>query len=142
MSADELQANRAAETIVVHDLNAEPRLPFEAASFDAVGVLRLRRLPHSAVGSVRRGGTGPSPAAPFVCTFSNRCFPTKAIRGWLYANDEERCDIVSPVLPLLRPALANHTSSGVRRPLTGVIRCWRSGPTAPRALGATSSPEP
>ena len=35
------------------------------------------------------------PGGPFVCTFSNRCFPTKAIRGWLYANDEERCDIVS-----------------------------------------------
>ena len=24
----------------------------------------------------------------------NRCFPTKAIRGWLYADDEQRCEIV------------------------------------------------
>jgi hypothetical protein len=34
------------------------------------------------------------PGGRFVCTFSNRCFPTKAIRGWLGASDEERCAIV------------------------------------------------
>jgi hypothetical protein len=27
-------------------------------------------------------------------TFSNRCFPTKAIRGWLATDDEEHCSIV------------------------------------------------
>jgi hypothetical protein len=31
----------------------------------------------------------------FVCTFSNRIFPTKAIRGWLYATDDDRCRIVA-----------------------------------------------
>ena len=31
----------------------------------------------------------------FVCTFSNRCFPTKAIAGWLSADDEGRCRIVA-----------------------------------------------
>jgi SAM-dependent methyltransferase len=35
------------------------------------------------------------PGGPFVCTFSNRCFPTKAIRGWLAASDEEHCVIVA-----------------------------------------------
>ena len=35
------------------------------------------------------------PGGLFVCTFSNRCFPTKAIRGWLLTTDEEHCDIVS-----------------------------------------------
>jgi hypothetical protein len=34
------------------------------------------------------------PGAPFVCTFSNRCFPTKAIRGWLGATDAQRAAIV------------------------------------------------
>jgi SAM-dependent methyltransferase len=37
---------------------------------------------------VRRGG-------PFVCTFSNRVFPTKVIRGWMVATDEGRADIVA-----------------------------------------------
>ena len=30
-----------------------------------------------------------------MCTFSNRCFPTKAIRGWLEATDEQHCEIVA-----------------------------------------------
>ena len=34
------------------------------------------------------------PGGVFVCTFSNRCFPTKAIRGWLATDDVGRCRIV------------------------------------------------
>jgi hypothetical protein len=30
-----------------------------------------------------------------VCTFSNRCFPTKAIRGWLSTTDEDHGRIVA-----------------------------------------------
>jgi hypothetical protein len=29
-----------------------------------------------------------------VCTFSNRLFPTKAIRGWLVADDAAHMEIV------------------------------------------------
>jgi hypothetical protein len=67
MNAFELQQNPQAHDRVVHDLNEDPRLPFEAQSFD--------------------GGV--------CCTFSNRCFPTKAIRGWLYSSDAAHCEIVS-----------------------------------------------
>jgi hypothetical protein len=35
------------------------------------------------------------PAAPFVCTFSNRCFPTKAVHGWLATGDDGHCAIVA-----------------------------------------------
>ncbi len=35
------------------------------------------------------------PGGPFVCTFSNRVFPTKAIRGWLYSSEAERREIVA-----------------------------------------------
>ncbi len=94
MNRLELEANPAATVRVVHDLNADPALPFPADVFDGavccvsvdyltapIEVFRdLSRV-------VRRGG-------PFVCTFSNRLFPTKAIRGWLDATDEERCGIV------------------------------------------------
>jgi hypothetical protein len=34
------------------------------------------------------------PGAPAVITFSNRCFPTKAVHGWLAADDDGRCGIV------------------------------------------------
>jgi SAM-dependent methyltransferase len=94
MNAEELAANPMATTTVVHDLNAEPRLPFVDASFDAavccVSVDYLVR-PVEVFADVARVVR---PGGPFVCTFSNRCFPTKAIRGWLYATDDERCGIV------------------------------------------------
>ena len=35
------------------------------------------------------------PGGRFVCTFSNRCFPTKAIRGWLATDDSAHVEIVS-----------------------------------------------
>jgi hypothetical protein len=34
------------------------------------------------------------PRGLFVLTFSNRCFPTKAIRGWLVSDDATHVDIV------------------------------------------------
>jgi SAM-dependent methyltransferase len=94
MNAAELRENRSAAATVVHDLNDDPLLPFTDASFDAVvccvSVDYLTR-PVEVFAEVARVLR---PGGPFVCTFSNRCFPTKAIRGWLYADDEQRCAIV------------------------------------------------
>jgi len=84
-----------AAATVVHDLNADPRLPFGDASFDAavccVSVDYLTR-PVEVFADVARVL---KPSAPFITTFSNRCFPTKAIRGWLEATDEQHCEIVA-----------------------------------------------
>jgi SAM-dependent methyltransferase len=95
MNAEELAANPAADATVVHDLNREPGLPFPEAAFDAavccVSVDYLVR-PIEVFGEVARVLR---PDGPFVCTFSNRCFPTKAIRGWLATSDDEHCDIVA-----------------------------------------------
>jgi len=95
MNDDELAANPQAQARVVHDLNADPTLPFPADSFDAaVCCVSVDYLVHpvevfaEVARVVRPGGT-------FVCTFSNRCFPTKAIRGWLYASDAEHGEIVA-----------------------------------------------
>ena len=86
MSAAEMADNPQLSSFVVHDLNREPRLPFDDASFDAVvcavSVQYLIR-PVEVFTDVRRvlraGG-------PVVVSFSNRCFPTKAVAIWL-AND-------------------------------------------------------
>ena len=100
MNATELAANDAAGEWLVHDLNIDPTLPFDAASFDAatccVSVDYLTR-PLDVFAEVARVL---KPGAPFVCTFSNRCFPTKAIRGWLSTNDEGHCAIVSAYFEL------------------------------------------
>jgi SAM-dependent methyltransferase len=95
MNDDELAANPQAQARVVHDLNDDPRLPFADDSFDAavccvsVDYLVQPVEVFADVARVVRAG------GPFVCTFSNRCFPTKAIRGWLYSSDAQHAEIVS-----------------------------------------------
>jgi SAM-dependent methyltransferase len=100
LNRDELAANPHADAAVIHDLNRHPRLPFAADSFDAavccVSVDYLTR-PVEVFEDVARV-VGPGGA--FVCTFSNRCFPSKAIRGWLYTTDQQHCTIVSTYFQL------------------------------------------
>jgi SAM-dependent methyltransferase len=100
MNATELRANDMADEWIVQDLNTDPTLPFAAATFDAVtccvSVDYLTR-PLEVFTEVARVLR---PGGRFVCTFSNRCFPTKAIRGWLANDDEGRCGIVSTYFEL------------------------------------------
>ena len=95
MNAEELAANRQARSWIVHDLNADPSLPFDDDSFDhatcCVSVDYLTRpvdVFRDVARVVRRGGL-------FLCTFSNRLFPTKAIRGWLLSESGTHQQIVS-----------------------------------------------
>lgn len=138
MNADELARNpRAAET-VLHDLNADPALPFADDAFDAavccVSVDYLVR-PIEVFAEVRRVVR---PGGLFVCTFSNRCFPTKAIRGWLVSSDTERARIVAEYFRLAggweEPTVQRQTPDGHRGdPLWAV---WsRRATTEPDAPG-------
>ena len=95
MNSQELAANPQAAEWVVHDLNADPVLPFADASFDdvvcCVSVDYLTRPVEvfAEVGRVLR------PGGRLVITFSNRCFPSKAIRGWLGTDDGGHVAIVA-----------------------------------------------
>jgi SAM-dependent methyltransferase len=98
MNASELDANSMATERIVQDLNVDPVLPFADGSFDAVlccvsidYLVRPVEVLREAARVLRTGGH-------VVITFSNRCFPSKAIRGWLETNDEGRCAIVRDYL--------------------------------------------
>jgi SAM-dependent methyltransferase len=95
MNAAELAANPTLAEHVVHDLNVDPALPFPDATFDdvtcCVSVDYLVR-PVEVFGEVARVLR---PGGRFVVTFSNRCFPTKAIRGWLATDDRGHLQIVA-----------------------------------------------
>ena len=94
MNETELRANVAAREHIVHDLNADPRIPLPAESIDdAVCCASVDYLTRP-VAVFRDVARVLRPGGRLVCTFSNRVFATKAIRGWLYATDEERCRIV------------------------------------------------
>lgn len=95
MNRSELAANDMATGAVVADLNRAPVLPFATDSFDgAVCCVSIDYLtkPLEVFDEVARvvadGGR-------FCCTFSNRCFPTKAIAGWLYGDDRSHIDLVA-----------------------------------------------
>ena len=95
MNERELEANAMAGERIVHDLNADPRIPLDGERVDdvvcCVSVDYLTR-PVEVFRDVARVLR---PGGRFVCTFSNRVFPTKAIRGWLLADEHERPEIVA-----------------------------------------------
>ena len=94
MNAAELAANPRLTEWAVHDLNADPRLPYADGAFDAaaccVSIDYLTR-PVEVCREVRRVLR---PGGAFVVTFGNRCFPTKAVAAWLSADDAGRGRIV------------------------------------------------
>jgi SAM-dependent methyltransferase len=95
MNAAELDANPMADERVLHDLNVDPSLPFESDTFDAVVCcVSVDYLVHP-VEVFRDVARVVRPGGPLVCTFSNRCFPTKAIRGWLLTSDQQHCELVA-----------------------------------------------
>ena len=82
MNADELAANPRLDRWFVQNLNHNPVLPLDDQDFDAavccVGVQYLQR-PAQVFTEVRRVL---APGAPFIVSFSNRCFPMKAVAIW------------------------------------------------------------
>lgn len=98
MNAAELAANPRLDERLVHDLNAQPLLPFAADRFDGaqicVSVQYLTRPVEVLrdVARVLRAG------APLAITFSNRCFPTKAVAAWHQRDDRGRAELVASYL--------------------------------------------
>jgi SAM-dependent methyltransferase len=95
MNRDELEANPLAAQRIVHDLNAEPRIPLPDGSVDDVVCCASVDYLTRPVEVFRDVARVLRPGGRFVCTFSNRVFPTKAVRGWLLASDADRRAIVS-----------------------------------------------
>ncbi len=94
LNADEMADNPQLTRHVVHDVNRDPRLPFGEASFDgAMCAVSIQYILHPVLlfREVRRVLR---PGAPFVVSFSNRCFPTKAVAIWLGSVDAQRLTLV------------------------------------------------
>jgi len=94
MNDAEMRANPQLSEHVVHDLNRDPRLPFAAREFDAAVVsvsVQYLTQPVAVFREVRRVLRD---GAPFVVTYSNRMFPTKAVRVWRALDDRERAVLV------------------------------------------------
>lgn len=123
MNAIELDANPMATARVVHDLNSDPTLPFADGSFDAVLCCVSIDYLVRPVEVLREAARVLRPGGQVVVTFSNRCFPTKAIRGWLATDDDGRCALV--VDYLRRTGAFTNARSSLRTP---VARAYRGDP--------------
>jgi len=94
LNAEEMADNPQLATHVVHDLNRDPRLPFHDAEFDgAMCAVSVQYLIHP-LAVFREVGRALKSGAPFVVSFSNRCFPTKAVNVWLGTGDQDHLTLV------------------------------------------------
>lgn len=98
MNADELAANPRLDRWFVQDLNANAVLALSDETFDAalccVGVQYLQR-PLEVFGEVRRTLV---PGSPFITSYSNRCFPTKAVAIWRALSMEDQASLITNYL--------------------------------------------
>jgi len=98
MNAAELAANPRLASFDVRDLNADPRLPYADASFDAVlcavsiqYLVRPVEVMAEAARVLRPGGR-------LAIAVSHRCFPTKAIRAFRVLPAAERMRAIGSYL--------------------------------------------
>ena len=94
MNEEELGRNPILSDFAVRDLNADPTLPYPDNTFDvvtnAVSVDYLTR-PLEVMKEVQRVL---KPGGLALMSFSNRCFPTKAIAIWTSTSDMDHIWVV------------------------------------------------
>lgn len=94
LNEDELKRNSQLKDFLVHDLNTNPTLPFEFNTFDAVvNTVSVEYLTDPLV-TFREVHRVLKPNGYFLVTFSNRWFPTKAIKIWGELHEHERMGLV------------------------------------------------
>jgi SAM-dependent methyltransferase len=100
LNAVEMKENPQLDSYVVHNLNADPQLPFADSSFDivinSVSVQYLTR-PIEVFREVFRVL---KPDGQFAVFFSNRMFPTKAVALWQQLDEAGRIKLVQSYFTL------------------------------------------
>jgi SAM-dependent methyltransferase len=98
MNEVELSRNPRLDEYVVQNLNRAPKLPFGEAEFDGVGICVSIDYLTRPIEVLREVGRVLKVGAPIVITFSNRCFPTKAVAVWRQLDDQGHMRLVEEYL--------------------------------------------
>ncbi len=92
MNAVELAANQRLDEWFVQDLNADPALPLRPGRFDGACLCVSVQYLQQPVAVFRDMLRVLRPGAPLVVSFSNRCFPTKAVAIWQALSGPQQQD--------------------------------------------------
>jgi len=95
MNAEELAANPRLTRAFVQDLNRDPVLPLADASLDAAMICVGVQYLQDPVGVLAEVARVLKPGAPLAVSFSNRCFPTKAVAIWRALDGHGHARLVS-----------------------------------------------
>jgi SAM-dependent methyltransferase len=87
LNLEELAANPRLDAFIVQNLNVEPRLPFDDGEFDAAAICVSIQYLVRPIDVLCDLGRVLQPGSPLAVTFSNRCFPTKAVAIWQALDD-------------------------------------------------------
>jgi SAM-dependent methyltransferase len=98
MNEVELRRNERLDSYVLQNLNVDPRLPFGSGEFDGAGICVSVDYLTRPVEVLREVGRVLKVGAPVVITFSNRCFPTKAVEIWHRLDDAGHMRLVESFL--------------------------------------------
>jgi SAM-dependent methyltransferase len=95
LNAAELDRNQRADERFVRNFNREQSLPLADDAFDAVlCALSVQYLQYPEA-VFREFARVLAPGGVLVVSFTNRMFPTKAVRAWRAASMDERADLVA-----------------------------------------------
>jgi SAM-dependent methyltransferase/FKBP-type peptidyl-prolyl cis-trans isomerase 2 len=94
LNDSELEKNSRLNEHIIQDLNQDPVLPFESASFDAVVCTVSIEYLTSPLAVFKEVARVLRPEGYFIITFSNRWFPAKAINVWKELHEFERMGMV------------------------------------------------
>jgi ubiquinone/menaquinone biosynthesis C-methylase UbiE len=83
---------------VVQNLNTEPRLPFGSGEFDGAGICVSVDYLTRPVEVLREVGRVLKVGGPTILSFSNRCFPSKAVAVWHQLDDRGHMRLVERYL--------------------------------------------
>lgn len=98
MNGRELAENPRLDGHLVHDLNVAPSLPFDDATFDGATLCVSIQYLTQPIVVLRETARVLRPGAPLVITFSNRCFPTKAVAIWQALSDRGHAELIERYL--------------------------------------------
>ena len=87
LNDDEMRLNPQLTEHLTIDLNRDPALPFADGEFDAAICTVSVQYLTQPVAAFREVARVLQPGGPFSVTFSNRCFPSKAVRIWLNSDN-------------------------------------------------------